>query len=97
MEFDCHYPNSSTVAVSQGYLQSLESRLVAMERRISPTNGPSGSENPSELFRPIAPTVSSDIDIPVTVHDEASPQVMDAMGSLAFVDEEQTSFYGISC
>ena len=69
---------------------------MAMERRIPPSNGRLGSENgpPSELFTPIAPTISSDIDIPVTVHDEDSPQVMDAMGSLAFVDEEQTSFYG---
>ena len=97
MEFDCHYPNSSTVTVSQGYLQSLESRLVAMERRIPPSNGRLEIETPpSELFTPIAPTISSDIDIPVTVHDEDSPQVMDAMGSLAFVDEEQTSFYGTS-
>ena len=70
---------------------------MAMERRIPPSNGRLEIETPpSELFTPIAPTISSDIDIPVTVHDEDSPQVMDAMGSLAFVDEEQTSFYGTS-
>jgi hypothetical protein len=97
MEFDCHYPNSSNITVSQGYLQSLESRLIAMERRISPSNGGLSIEiPPAEPFTPTAPSLSGDIDIPVTVHDEQSPQGTDAMGSLGFVDEEETSYYGNS-
>ena len=94
MEFDCHYPNSGAVSVSQGYLQALEGRLAAMERRLpqTPPNGSAAPPPPAHL----APQTSAigDVDVPVTIHDEMSPQVTDAMGSLGFVNEEQTSFYG---
>ena len=52
------------------------------------------SEPLTELFTPQTLAIASDIDIPVTVHDEASTLITDAMGSLGVVNEEQTSFYG---
>jgi hypothetical protein len=98
MEFDCHYPNSGAVTVPQGYLQTLESRLAAMERRLplSPANRTllSVAAPLSTPFPTQTTSVITDIDVPVTIHDEMSPQVTDAMGSLGFVNEEQTSFYG---
>ena len=69
---------------------------LAMERRLPPSNGRVSIEEPlTELFTPQRSTNTSDIDIPVTVHDEDSPLVTDAMVSLRFVNEEQTSFYGM--
>jgi hypothetical protein len=98
MQFDCHYPNMGSVTVSQGYLQNLESRLQAMERRV-PGGPPSNGQGPGDLlplesYSPYSNVLDSDIDIPVTVHEDSSPQVTDAMGSLGFINEEQTSYWG---
>jgi hypothetical protein len=93
MEFDCHYPGSSNVTVTQSYLQSLESRLMAMERRLSTTEEDVGGVN-IESNTPRPERNSSGLDILATVHDDDSVQITDGMGSLGFVKEEQTSFFG---
>ena len=97
MEFDCHYPNSGSVTISQGYIQALESRLAAMERRLPQTSQTPANETVAQSASANFPPQTSaigDVDVSVTIHDEMSPQVTDAMGSLGFVNEEQTSFYG---
>lgn len=68
-----------------------------MERRLPggpPSNGQGPGDLPLESYSPYSNVLDSDIDIPVTVHEDSSPQVTDAMGSLGFINEEQTSYWG---
>ena len=97
MEFDCHYPGSSNVTVSQGYLQTIESRLKSMEERLSPGHGQvdSASRMSTSFTSTRSASVPSGFEVPVTVHEDQSPQTIDGMVSLGFVNEEQTSYFGI--
>src|SRR6202022_3841080 len=93
----CHYSGSSNVTLAKGYLQALESRLTAMEKRLS-ADGPEAREVVGASIESSTPqpprSLSGSLDILVTVHEDESPQLIDGMGSLEFVKEEQMSFFG---